>query len=117
MMIESMKIKVGNKIYDGNKEPVMVTHTNQDKKNIANMLSSCTKYCMYPTDKYSEEDIKKFMDVSAETRPGRMGGNKPGSGPGGKCVCPNCGYTKPHVAGEACFMQSCAKCGTKMRKK
>ena len=29
-----MKIKIGNKIYDGEKEPVMVILTDQDKKNI-----------------------------------------------------------------------------------
>jgi hypothetical protein len=48
---------------------------------------------------------------------GRMGGNRPGSGPAGKCVCPKCGAEKPHQAGAPCYQQSCPKCGTRMVKK
>lgn len=57
-----MKIKVGNKVYDGEKEPVMVILTEQDKKNIANMLPEATRYCMYPSDEYSIDYIDKWMD-------------------------------------------------------
>jgi hypothetical protein len=45
---------------------------------------------------------------------GRGGGNKPGSGPGGNCVCPKCGHKEPHVAGQRCVDRACPKCGTKM---
>ena len=38
-----MKVKVGNKIYDGENEPVMVILSKGDKKNIANMIPSGTK--------------------------------------------------------------------------
>ena len=34
--------------------------------------------------------------------------------PGGSCVCPNCGATVSHVAGQPCNAKSCPKCGTKM---
>ncbi len=37
-----------------------------------------------------------------------------GLGPGGQCVCPKCGYTKPHSRGNPCFNESCPKCGSKM---
>ena len=47
---------------------------------------------------------------------GRGGGNKPGSGPGGYCVCPHCGRKEPHQAGQRCVDQTCPKCGTKMIK-
>ena len=47
---------------------------------------------------------------------GRGGGNRPGSGPGGKCVCPNCGATVPHQRGVPCYQISCPKSGTKMVK-
>ena len=56
-----MKVKVGDKVYDGNKEPVMVILTEQDKINIANMLPEATRYCMYPTTNISQEEIKKWM--------------------------------------------------------
>lgn len=45
---------------------------------------------------------------------GRMGGNRPGAGPGGQCVCPQCGATVPHQAGTPCYNINCPKCGTKM---
>jgi hypothetical protein len=47
--------------------------------------------------------------------PGRMGGAK-AAGPGGSCVCPNCGYKVPHQAGQPCFDVKCPRCGTAMRR-
>ena len=43
---------------------------------------------------------------------GRMGGSA--LGPGGACVCPNCGNTMPHQRGVACFNMKCSKCGAQM---
>ncbi|MHC1585057.1 MAG: hypothetical protein ACXQS7_02170 [Candidatus Syntropharchaeia archaeon] len=43
---------------------------------------------------------------------GRMGGR--GLGPGGECVCPNCGTRVPHKRGVPCFQESCPKCGIQM---
>jgi len=58
-----MKVKVGDTVYDGEKEPVMVILTDQDKKNIANMLPECSKYCMYPdTDENLADDHKKIKE-------------------------------------------------------
>ena len=47
---------------------------------------------------------------------GRMGGNRPGSGLGGDCVCPNCGQRVHHQRGVPCYSVNCPKCGTKMAK-
>ncbi|MDD5748642.1 MAG: DUF5320 domain-containing protein [Actinomycetota bacterium] len=47
---------------------------------------------------------------------GRMGGDKPGSGPGGNCVCPSCGATVLHTRGIPCFSKKCPKCGSRMTK-
>lgn len=52
--------------------------------------------------------------VLFEVRRGRMGGDKPGSGPGGYCVCPNCGNKDKHAVGTPCNKQKCSKCGTRM---
>ena len=43
---------------------------------------------------------------------GRMGGFA--AGPGGSCVCPNCGYSIAHVIGTPCYQQTCPKCGSRM---
>ncbi len=45
---------------------------------------------------------------------GRMGGNRPGVGPGGVCICPECGATASHGAGVPCYDLACPKCGAKM---
>ncbi len=45
---------------------------------------------------------------------GMGGGNKPGSGPTGKCICPKCGYKLAHQVGERCMDQTCPKCGAKL---
>jgi hypothetical protein len=49
-------------------------------------------------------------------RGGRMGGNRPGAGPTGDCVCPNCGEKTSHQRGKPCYELSCPKCGAKMRR-
>jgi endogenous inhibitor of DNA gyrase (YacG/DUF329 family) len=45
---------------------------------------------------------------------GRMGGNRAGAGPGGFCICPNCGTKVPHQAGVPYYTVSCPKCGLRM---
>ncbi len=45
--------------------------------------------------------------------PGRKGGGK-AAGPGGDCICPNCGNRVPHQVGKPCYERKCPKCGTSM---
>lgn len=45
---------------------------------------------------------------------GILRGTKPGSGPGGSCVCPKCGYKMQHQIGQRCVDLTCPKCGTAM---
>ena len=47
---------------------------------------------------------------------GRMRGNRPGSGPGGQCVCPSCGAKAPHQLGIPCYDVTCPQCGARMTK-
>lgn len=46
---------------------------------------------------------------------GRKGGF--GLGPGGKCVCPQCGKEAPHQRGAPCYQTRCSECGTPMIRK
>ncbi|MEA3506664.1 MAG: hypothetical protein U9R36_04135 [Elusimicrobiota bacterium] len=42
---------------------------------------------------------------------GMMEGNKAGAGPGGECICPNCGTREVHSLGTPCYQLKCPKCG------
>ena len=58
-----MKVKIGNKIYDGAKQPVMVILSKGEKKQIANMHPDATKYCVYPsTTEWTKNDYKKIKE-------------------------------------------------------
>ncbi len=39
------------------------------------------------------------------------------AGPGGSCVCPNCGQEASHHLGVPCNQQKCPKCGSFMIRK
>jgi hypothetical protein len=51
------------------------------------------------------------------SRRGTMGDSRVGAGPGGECICPQCGIAVPHEAGIPCFYKICPKCGAKMVRK
>jgi Na+-translocating ferredoxin:NAD+ oxidoreductase subunit B len=37
-----------------------------------------------------------------------------GMGPGGDCICPNCGHREPHQLAVPCYSRKCPKCGAPM---
>jgi hypothetical protein len=45
---------------------------------------------------------------------GRGRGGGFAAGPGGYCVCPNCGERVTHQLGSPCYEKQCPKCGTAM---
>jgi len=45
---------------------------------------------------------------------GKGPGNGFAAGPGGDCICPNCGEKIAHKMGAPCYEQQCPKCGTAM---
>ena len=58
-----MKVKIGNKIYDGRKEPVMVILSKGEKEQIANLAPDATKYCVYPSiAEWTKNDYKKIKE-------------------------------------------------------
>ena len=62
-----MKVKIGNTIHDGEKEPIMLILSKGERKQIAHMAPEATKYCIYPDiekwTKNDEEAIKKWMEI------------------------------------------------------
>ena len=59
-----MKVKIGNKVYNTEDEPIMIVLSDKDKENISNM-GELTKYCGYPKD-MDENIIVQFMDIKDE---------------------------------------------------
>lgn len=57
-----MKIKIGTKIYDAEKEPIMLILTDQDKSNIKNMLPECSKFVIFP-DNLDKQLISKWAET------------------------------------------------------
>lgn len=45
---------------------------------------------------------------------GSMGGNRPGAGPAGYCICPNCAEKIEHQQGVPCYSVKCPKCSAEM---
>lgn len=59
-----MKVKIGEKFYDSDKEPIMIILGDDDKHNIENMLEDCSKYLSYPDDVFeTDEDAYKWMET------------------------------------------------------
>ena len=57
-----MKIKIGNKIYDGTDKAIMVILTDEDKENIASMPRDAHRYAQAPNG-YNEEELLEWMEV------------------------------------------------------
>lgn len=56
--------------------------------------------------------MSRFLQVPGR---GRMPqGDKPGSGPVGRCLCPSCEYTVTHARAVPCNTKVCPKCGARL---
>lgn len=56
-----MKVKVGDKIYSGEGEPIMVILEDKDKENIKNMAQDCTSYAVFPDNFGAPEEMREWM--------------------------------------------------------
>jgi len=56
-----MKVKIGDKVFDSNIEPIMLILSDEDKKNINAMHSGKPKFISYPSEMKSE-DIRNWID-------------------------------------------------------
>ena len=58
-----MKVKIGDTIYDSDTQPIMIILDENEKQLISQMDTKHSKFCVYP-ENYSEEEIKKFMEIN-----------------------------------------------------
>jgi len=62
-----MKIKIGDRIYDSEKEPAMLILSDEDKRNIAAMPMDATKYASFPGDEeWTRNDCEKIKAWMAD---------------------------------------------------
>jgi hypothetical protein len=64
-----MKIKIKDKVYDSNKEPILIIFDNDEQRKtmgtqLLNMKEKggIRRYCQYPTG-YDENKIRRFMEI------------------------------------------------------
>lgn len=60
-----MKVKIGDQVYDANRQPIMLILSDEDKQSIADMPIEAHHYCQSPAE-MSDEDIRAFMNVASE---------------------------------------------------
>ncbi len=60
-----------------------------------------------PGNEHIEPERKKPNEVAQTATPQRHG-------PGGYCVCVQCGQEAPHASGRTCQEQPCPTCGAAM---
>lgn len=56
-----MKVKVGDKVFDSEKEPIMLILSHNDRELIKMMKPEAHKYCTYPR-RCTQEEIEAFME-------------------------------------------------------
>lgn len=57
-----MKIKIGNKIYNSEEEPVLIILSDDEKELISDMDKDNYKFCSFP-EEYPTENIVEFMKL------------------------------------------------------
>jgi len=62
-----MKVKIDDKIYSGEEQPIMIILTDIDKENIKNMNPECTKYAQFPDD-LDKDAIEDWMSTGVSTK-------------------------------------------------
>jgi len=77
------------------------------------MDKECPKCGAKMTRKDDDGEGGEGSSVNEAGGRGRMGGEAAG-GPGGKCVCPECGYEEEHETAEPCYEKECPECGAEM---
>ncbi len=56
-----MKVKIGEKIYSSEEEPLMIIFSDSDKVNIMDMAPEATRYASFPEGWGSEDEMLAWM--------------------------------------------------------
>lgn len=59
-MVKLLRVKIGDKIYSGFEQPIMLIFDTNEKELISSMTDEDARYCEYPDD--YEGNIDEWMD-------------------------------------------------------
>jgi len=57
-----MQVRIGDTLYDADKTPIMLVLTDLDRQQIAAMPPGLHRFCVFPADKFNQEDVQKWME-------------------------------------------------------
>ncbi|MDF2652911.1 MAG: hypothetical protein K0Q73_8716 [Paenibacillus sp.] len=60
-----MKVKIGNQLFDSNKQPIMVTFDEGEKELISSMRPEDKRFCSFP-ELSTVHEIEQFMKFNEE---------------------------------------------------
>jgi hypothetical protein len=60
-----VRIKIGESWYDSLEQPIMIVFDELEQDQIAHM-GELKKYCSYPPEGFTEEEIEDFMEFEEE---------------------------------------------------
>ena len=58
-----MKVKVGKRVSDSEKTPIMLVLDDEEKRGIANMLPEAHKIAFYDANEFEEKEIREWMQL------------------------------------------------------
>jgi hypothetical protein len=64
-----MHVKIGDTLYDANVTPIMLVLSDVDREQIAAMPLGLHKFCVYPSDKFTAEQIDAWMNAPETPKP------------------------------------------------
>jgi len=59
---KNMQVRIGDKIYDADQQPIMLVLSDLDRQQIAAMPAGLHCFCAFPADKFNQEDIQRWME-------------------------------------------------------
>ena len=69
---EDMRVKIGDRYYDSEKEPIMVVLSDNEKRIVTEMPMLFRRLCCFPDEGFSQDYIEKWMDEGYDDPQSRM---------------------------------------------
>ncbi len=58
----NMQVRIGDTLYDADKQPIMLVLSDLDRQQIAAMPAGLHRFCVFPADKFDKDTIQQWME-------------------------------------------------------